>query len=454
MSGVRGLTAGTIAVLYWACLGVSGAAAQQPLPATSSAAAQTTVTALEIVVTGKWRKTRPAHLKKAFATEVGAPFKPDVFDRDIQRVRDFGIFRTVTSTVEPHPGGVDLTVYVQDIWTIMPVFEPAFGGDVFVVPLGVRFSNFLGLNQDLSLAVQPVFGTFVTDVSASMSWTDRQFFTFHTLSAAAGRGVTEFRLAATDPAAGRVLGYYERVEHAGSVGFSYRRHPWIQPFVSIFVAERTDRLVGFSRGVTPGVQFPRRDTLLRVRPTIGVRFGRVFGYRFLSRGTSLSLSAFREWRPQGGPNIRGGQGVLRSFWLPTPRLNLGARLRVAKQSPTPPIDQLSAGGFASIRGFPNSFFRGRKLAVLNTELRGVLAEDLWEAFYLEAAAFVDTATAGNASLFGAWQSPGASVGVGLRGSFVRASNNFLRVDVAVPVTHRDDPSVGGVGLNVGVFQFF
>ena len=113
--------------------------------------------------------------------------------------------------------------------------------------------------------------------------------------------------------------------------------------------------------------------------------------------------------------------------------------------------QLTLGGEAGLRGYPDHVDPGGSRLVVSLEQRTYLGWPYPDLFDLGTVAFVDVGRmwAGDVA-FGADSPVRANVGVGLRAALPPGSRNTLRVDVGVPV--RSGVGPGDVVVSVGMAQ--
>lgn len=142
----------------------------------------------------------------------------------------------------------------------------------------------------------------------------------------------------------------------------------------------------------------------------------------------------------------------RYFQRQSNRLALFASIEAGYSENLNPNRQLVMGGFAGARAFDNRFQAGDRSVVVSIEERLYTDIHLFNLIRVGAAVFADVGRA--------WQ-PGiddgleddylASVGIGLRlASSKAASGRIAHIDLATPLTNRNDPSVGGLQLSVEV----
>ncbi len=421
-------------------------------PADIAPAESATVGSLEFKLSGIYVRTRPDVFLRTFRTQPGDPFDQDIFWHDVARLRNFQIFRDVTATVVPSaPSEVSITVTAEDIWTIIPIFEPSFGADTLLVIGGLRDANFVGRNHDLSVFA----GVFrrsdsgrndavtraTTDFLFGVSYGTRQFLDRHSLQFAIQRTY------GTDTVYnGRnAIAQFERVLAGGTASFVWKEFDYIQP--GAFIGATHIRY-GTVTDVTSGIPIPRES--LAAEPGLLLRVGKVDYDNFRVTGNDLHVTLSGPIRSRGPRGYVSGIIVGRQYFLPHPRINLAARGRLQARNNDHIVDDITWGGFAQVRGYPSDFLRGQYGVLLNVESRFVLFEQLFKAFYGEAAVFYDAGAMGSGRFLSDLSDRGHSLGIGLRGSITKIFSTFFRADVALPLT---DPGLGP-DINIGVRQFF
>jgi outer membrane protein assembly factor BamA len=142
----------------------------------------------------------------------------------------------------------------------------------------------------------------------------------------------------------------------------------------------------------------------------------------------------------------------RYFQRQSDRLALFVSIEAGYSENLNPNRQLFMGGFAGARAFDNRFQAGDRSVVANIEQRLYTDIHIFNLVRVGAAMFVDVGRA--------WQ-PGvddglkddylANFGIGLRlASSKSASSRIAHIDLATPLTNRNDPSVSGVQLSIEV----
>jgi outer membrane protein assembly factor BamA len=142
----------------------------------------------------------------------------------------------------------------------------------------------------------------------------------------------------------------------------------------------------------------------------------------------------------------------RYFQRQSERLALFASIEAGYSKNLNPNRQLFMGGFAGARAFDNRFQAGDRSVVATIEERLYTDIHVFNLVRVGAALFVDVGRA--------WQ-PGvddglkndylANFGIGLRlASSKAASSRIAHIDLATPLTNRNDPSVSGVQLSIEV----
>ena len=409
---------------------------------TDPSRAADTVTNVTANVTGPgW--TRARVLERSVSLSAGVPFDAALLWEDLARLRNTELFQDVTATVTHTTDGVVLQLDAIDRFSLIPVFEPTFGGDVFQVIAGLRDANFLGLAQDLTLYGGLFSRADVRGPIVGGQWIHRQIAGRHTLAVLADTSQSD---ALFFDAGGNVVARYDIRSGTTLLQGILKFRRGLEPgFYAGWSGRWADTIQPATTGA-PSVPPLRQDLLLGTT----LRFGTVDYDAFLYTGRDLTFDLTQRIRLRGGSGYPALTVQGRLFDRPLPWLNLAVRARLVGKLNSQEADDLAWGGFSNIRGLAAGRLRGRYGALLNTEARATIAQRLWGTFFLQSAVFCDAGVVGRA-LRGARQvQSGTSCGIGLRGGIHQLAGVFGRIDLAFA-------SDGGnirPGVSFGVRQFF
>ncbi|RMF17362.1 MAG: hypothetical protein D6761_04450 [Candidatus Dadabacteria bacterium] len=406
------------------------------------ALANDAVTSLTTSVSGPgW--TRDRVLQRGISLSAGDPFDARRLWEDLARLRNSELFQTVTATVSKTSDGVALAVTATDRFSLIPVFEPTFGGDVFQVTAGLRDANFLGLAQDMTLYGGLFARGDVRGPIVGGQWIHRQIAGRHTLAVIADLSQTD---ALFFDAAGRTVESYDVRSASGLLQGILKSKRGLEPGAYTGWSGRwADAVIPSTTG-TAAVPAVRQDILLGMT----LRLGSVDYDAFLYNGCDVVFDLVQRIRVRGGRGYPALTVQGRAFNRPLPWLNLAARVRIAGRLNEQRADDLAWGGFSEVRGIASGRLRGRLGALVNAEARATIARRLWNTFFIQTAVFCDGA-ATRRSLRGSRAADAAgSCGLGFRGSIHQLAGVFGRIDLAFAI----DSAGVHPGINFGVRQFF
>ena len=384
--------------------------------------------------------TKPVVIERGFSQKLGQPFDSKALWEDVARVQNFEIFQSVTASVAAATDSVSIDVQAIDRWSVFPVFQPTYGGDVFHLILGVREANFLGRAQDVTI----FGGAYVSDSSSGWigggQWLHRQLANRHQLALSLQRNYGVDNFYHHDISA---ISQIERRVVSALAHFVYRRFDYWQPGVYAYVIDNKFRHLA-------GIPIPDGNIAraLSIRPGLLLKAGKVNYRAFMYEGVDAVFDLFPDIRLDGPSGFWGSSLQIRGFLRPHHRLNLAGRYLVQARNNKHQIDDLAYGGFSHIRSYPSSYLRGNYGAVLNAEARLTLFPRLFNTFFVQSVVFYDAAAAGNGPLFVDWAQKGHSVGGGFRGAVHQIVGVFGRIDVARSLTSSD------WRVGIGVSQFF
>lgn len=411
------------------------ASAQAPDPAAL-------IATVNVRIVGR-QATSGIYLQRSMRSKVGQPFDPQLFDNDVQRLRNYEVFRSVEGHVDRRDDGVHLEVVVEDRWTIIPVFRPVIAAGIVSLKLGLRDSNFLGRNMDLALYGGPYFSPAENSWVAGFDWMVRQFAGRHVLDSTGGRDYfvdSYYNYQNGEPASDIRV---ETLFGQATIWFrpdEFARVP-IQPGVGAYVGMRRYSLL---RGAEP--EDGLAANTFAIRPRLSLRVGRVDFEDYRYEGYEVEVGAMHQISVRGTPSYWGGDIQGRFFLRPLPRLNLAFRIRGDVRNNGHSADDVTYGGLDRVRGFPFNWVRGKRGALLNSEARILVHDSIWDVFFFQIVALYDVAIIGDR--FGARLAH--SAGLGSRIAVIPVFGMFSRVDVARSLS---DGSLS-FDVAIGIREFF
>ena len=383
--------------------------------------------------------THESSIRRALDLSVGRVLDGETLWRDLQRIRNFGIYASVTAETYEAPNGVTVTIKITDKWTANPVFRPRGGGDQFLFELGVRDSNFLGRNINTAIYAGPYVSEASNGLLLGLEMHLRQLPGRNALLTLTRRDFWLDPIYAGDKAVtktevGSISSNYE---------FWFQQLDWLQPALTFGIERRDYSHIN-------GVALPLTDlqTTFDVRPGAVLRIGVVDYHNYRYRGMDFEGRIFNNFRTRGPGGYIGGSLQGRLFFLPHARLNLAMRGRVDVQNSTRLMDDFGYDGLATMRGYPNRYLRGSKGLFINHEARLVLAENLFDNFYIAAVGFYDYGWTGDHR--GPWGRFGQALGGGFRAAVNKLVGLYIRTDVARSLERNNL----GVDFSVGVSELF
>ena len=364
------------------------------------------------------------------------PFVPgDVVSQDDWefaelRLWNLNIFATVaTSAVRDlRTGKVTCHVDLTERWTLIPLFSFGAGGGVQFVQAGITDTNLLGRMITLGLkyerfAVFDGFQAWLRDPRLLNSHWDGLLMVEQLVRPRPDYGDRRLRLA-TELA---WLGWREQLRLAGRL--SVQRNTTIP-----------------RDGSDPGPDAPH---LWSKSLELGVRVGRVDTVKLRSGGASIEArTSINAYDPEFANRYMMLWVEAQGYWMPGERWNFTTRLQGAIQGTVPIPLRFYIGGLELTRGYPDSYVRTDRYAVLNSEARFIAFESEWLA--LMPAVFVDAGvvrreTGGPEAML--------SAGGGVRILIPKLVESGIRIDWATPLLPGLCPDNCSY-LSIGVYQFF
>ena len=392
----------------------------------------------DIAIEGLWR-TKPSVVLRELPFTSGTIVDPAACRLGLTRLWNLGIFSRVAGRIETRRPDASstatrtvLVLILEERWTLNLLISFGSGGNASWLRLGLADSNVLGRYVELG-ALYERFGSH----HGGLVWCKDPRFLDRRLDLQ----VTAERLVRPRPAYA-VLRTRARIDAGGLLDADRWR---ISGSVDV-VQDRFLDATGLN-DVRPGFQ--------AVVAEHAWRRGRVDVVRIRQTGASAEVRAVVGKSLRGEPTWLAVTSDVLAYAAPGSDWNLALRAHAGLQGKaTPEHLRLHLGGLQHVRGHPDNALRTRAWLLVNAELRWTAWDSTWLA--VVPTAFVDTAVvalAENPRASGPAPTWLAGVGAGVRLLVPRAVRTGLRVDAAVPFD--DLRGAGrGIGLSIGVFQFF
>jgi hypothetical protein len=386
------------------------------------------ITQLDVVLSGSgW--TSHAAVRRLITTREGTLLDESELERDLARLRTFGILYDVSARVD----GSRVEIAAKDRWSLLPVIGLRRGGGRTTARVGVTDHNAFGQlftiygeltsNADLpfvarrlsdrvgNLVYVEVPRLFATRVTPFFSWA-RDFLDFASF---------------TDAGPGYV---YDRARYLLRGELRYE----LTTFMSVMLGGegRLDRYRTSDVTHAPGTPPAANDTQSALA---GVTLGYIED--FLTQEHGLELRLVGEAAASGPLS---GTLQARAFFIPIERHNLCLQLLLQATTAQQESFLFRSGGLREIRGFTDAYFAGARMARANAEWRiDVLHDRFIVPFVGQVAAFTDGGwvsgrTGAVAGLD--YQGPILSAGAGVRVIPVPIARALGRIDAAFGLVPR------------------
>lgn len=369
-------------------------------------------------------RTVPKVVGRELLIRVGEPLTRAALVETVQRLRNLGVFRVVTATLEASGPGVQVRLQYDEKWTLLPVFSFGGGGDRVFLSVGVQDIHLFHRLFRLSALYLYFSGTH----SFSLQFDDPRLFDrrFHLSMYAAAQ--TRNRYVYSD--IGTLRGMYSRYRDRVSATLWDRRDPqrvWSLNAQLLDDTYDVGLLTASERALNAAHDFripvAQRFALFNATMTFGrldiddfVVSGKLAQF---SAGAGLGLVATSE-------HFGRASVTTRAAWALPLRGNLVTRAQVAATTSDAPEFQQFVGGLYNVRGFFEGRFSGRYMWLANVEYRLPSVHSRW--LVLQHVIFVDVGTAGNdLNLFS--RQPGIGLGVGGRLILPLIANFVARFDL-------------------------
>ncbi|MFU8806852.1 MAG: POTRA domain-containing protein [Bradymonadaceae bacterium] len=388
-------------------------------------------------------RTKLHVVERELLVEEGERTTIEEIEESVQRLRNMPIFDTVEYELEDvADDAARLRIGAAERWTILPILQFSFGGDVTRAELGVYDLNVLGRFFELGGEYRYVAGAH----SFGLWYREPRF-------------LGERILLEVEGWRGREVFIRYDLEQDVEGGFMLERdfgmfllEPELSPRIRTMMGARFGR-TSFSLGGVPedarDAQDPAALPDLSWVGSImaGGRLGRIdeIGYRQTGQEISANLELVRSL---GGAEVGHVEPSLRLlFFRALPwKSNVGVRLEWKATTAANFAYHHYVGGLDEIRGYRNSRFNGRTFWNANAEFRIPSLDH--RLLVIQHVALVDGL--GIADDFaGLATVTGASAGIGVRLIVPPVYGLILRFDLAYPVG-----APGDAYFNAGSLQFF
>lgn len=387
-------------------------------------------------------RTAPHIVTRELLFEEGDEVTVDDIEESIQRVRNMEIFDTVEYELEAIEEGYRLQIDAAERWTILPILQFSFGGDVSRIRLGVYDLNLLGRYLELGGEYRYIAGTHSFGL---WFYEPRVFGELIRLELEAWRDRELFYRYDFD---GELQGGFMRQREFGGIV--------VEPELDRHIRARTGLRLERTRFVLDGVpdevrQVQDVDELMStswiVRLATGITVGRMDRREYLDFGQELSfeLELFRSVAGAPISHVEPRLRLLAFRELPW-KSNLGLRLEWRGTTSVEQGFHHYVGGLDHIRGYRYSRFSGRHYWNGNLEYRIPSLDHRLLA--IQHVAFVDGLGIGEKFSDLAGITAG-SVGIGLRLIVPPVYGLILRFDLAYPIG-----APGEAYFSAGSLQFF
>lgn len=414
------------------------------LVSTALAHAAATVETIEVVGT----RTDADVVLRLLDTRVGAPFEPDVWETDLQRLRNTEQFYDVRGEVRKDGDARHLSVHARNKFSLIPIFKYKQGGGTSLTTVGAYEVNLFDRLLEAGAQYENMDGN-----HGGVAWFRHPYLLsrrnhfgaelyVHTL------GVPLLSLAGEEQA------YFDNEERRFNMrllrewtsgvrygaGLSIHTNDFV---IDNSTPERAQRNAAFlaNRSLRSG-----RTVSLQPRAV----FGRVDRNEFHVQGSEWTLHAELAHAAIGS-EFDFARAELRwlGAWLPTRDWNVAAQAQLGTKSGHEVQHKFYIGGLDTLRGFLDGQFRGDHFWLVNAELRPTL----WRSplAVLQGNIFMDLAKTWDEQSFSSagFEQPFVSGGAGLRVILPRVYRAVLRFDVA-----RTYAPVKQTGIALGLQQFF
>lgn len=417
---------------------------QAPPLRSASAGAAPMVTRVEVIES----RSRPEAVRALLDTKAGAPFDAAVWEEDLRRLRDSGLFYLVRGEALPDGEGIALRLTARNKFGTIPIFKYKEGGGSSLLTAGAYEVNLFGRLLEAGGQYERMNGR-----DGGVVWFRHPYLLSrrNRLGAELYVHVVELPLYTKK---GEAEAHFANDELRGNLWLERALGPSRRAALQLSVYRNRfeDEADGVEQAELNAAFLERRP--LREGTTVSLTprlvLGRLGSEGIAVRGSELTLETELAHAAIGS-DFDFARAVV--SWVgaarPHPSWNLAAQARLGTKSGREFQHKFYLGGLDSVRGFLDGQFRGEHMWLVNVEARPTLLERrLWA---LQGNLFADLSKTWDARSFGleGFESPFVSVGAGVRVILSRVYRGVLRADVAWTL----EP-VRQVGVSVGLQQFF
>lgn len=368
-------------------------------------------------------------------TRPGQPFNPQTWARDVQAVKDMGVFWTAGATTAVLPDRrTDLYVNIEEKWTLLPMIQYSQTSDTFQWVLGVWDPNFLGYHVESGVKVtRKRFGNGYT------VWThnprvggSRNYFRFKIFSDQPVYYLYDQAAFHDTPRAyfvesrsGGELEYGHGFGDDGETKAGFVYSPYTTRYALL---ENTPE----QRAANEAARFAAPPARTAQRFGIRGEFGRLHYDDYVYHGQKLLASVLSTVPVGDTPFFQTFDAEYQVYAVPAPRHNLAVRAIVGATGSDRLEDAFFVGGLEQIRGFPDQRFYGRYQAYSNVEYRYPIVDNRYA--IAQATALADTGTAWSGDFAEAGAKWGLAGGGGIRILVKPIHRMAVRFDVVRAVT--------------------
>jgi outer membrane protein insertion porin family len=413
---------------------------------------QSAPTVRDIVIQGNTR-TKTYIIRNEIETRPGDPFSPALWEADVQRVRDLGIFWTTAATATTSPAGTRLFLTVEEKWTLIPLFGFSRAGAVTEWSGGLYDANFLGRNTRAGFEFSRKRGGNTFDISVAADRVGRSPLYYQVEILEAHNLHTVYDQA--DRRAATAVGEYETRSAQALAEGGLRLDAGGNDTLGLYTDARWNRHnlldhTAEERAINAANAFEAPPERVAHRLGVHLKAGKLHYQDYLYEGSTWNVFASESYQALGTPRFYPKVSAdLRRFWVPFRRHNVGIRLLASSTGSTQLEDRVTLGGLGEIRGFPDERFAGRQAWLANAEYRYPVIDNRYT--LVQGTGFSDAGSAWDGGFLArdAVRQIALSTGVGVRAIVKPIISMMVRFDVAwTALPYRSK------GFSLGITQFF
>jgi outer membrane protein assembly factor BamA len=416
------------------------------------------------------KRTQETYIRRLISFGEGDILERGRVDDALDNIRNTRIMKEVTAQGMILPdGNIEIIFQLEEVWTTIPVILFTAGGGSLLILAGFVESNILGYGGQGYLTYQALDGT--QTFIGSIKQPDLFQTNYHLQS--------EFRWE-------EIKNEFRKFSAERSLfgGFTSQEKSLSASLAKAFEFYNTE-LPNFARTVSVGIglryaKWEATETKLnleviqknrenfyllpksteRVSSFLEIALGRVNYNKFAAKGIAVNYRFLTGLSAR--PNSSNSRLTLQEHlvkirgFVPLPQsIQFASRFEYQNRISENVLDEEMMGGLFHVRGLPNDIFRGRKVWILNSELRKTALE--FSMVHLQAVSFADfgntseSLTLVNSKGMRLETKPSGiarSMGVGTRIVFPEISELSIRTDYGWLVA-----PFRASGLSIGLVQF-